>query len=159
MGQQIVALDQHFYVALALAIAFRVLGAGGVVNLNHEALESPKKLFRRNEAVAGKVGIAALQGLDRDAAEHLTFAIVAVKTHTISVEKSKFIEECKFRHSSNSAISTFSGRVWNLPYIDSSMVFGAPLIRIKACAEKASILYAMRETRRNSNGYNHHTEP
>jgi hypothetical protein len=48
---------------------------------------------------------------------------VAVKTHTISVEKSEFVEECKFRHCLNSAI-TAARPVRNPPYMHSSMVFG-----------------------------------
>jgi hypothetical protein len=104
-GQQIVASDHELDISFGLELAFRMLGTGRVVDGNLEALERVKKLLGGNETIVGERRIATLQGLYRDPAQHLTAAVMPMKAHTISVEKSKIVEECKFRHSLNSAIS------------------------------------------------------
>jgi hypothetical protein len=103
-GEKIVASDQQRYVAFGLEFAARMLVPGGVMDARCQPIEGLEKGFGRNEAMVGQARIALLQRLGGYAAQQLAVALLRMKAHAISVEKSEIVKECKFRHSLNSAI-------------------------------------------------------
>jgi hypothetical protein len=136
VGQEVVTLDEEPDVALAFQFAPGIFAPGRIMDLNDQTLEGIKEFLGRNEPVMWETRIAALQSFHGNATQKLPITGMRVKTHTISVEKSEFVEECKFRHSLNSAIRASRGNVWNPPYMGSSMV-SAPGQKLRG-VEKAS---------------------
>ena len=133
-------LDQEPDVALALEIAPGVFVSGGVVDLNGQALKRVKEFLGWNEPVVRQMRVAELQSLHSNATQKLAVTGMRVKTHTISVEKSEFVQECKFRHSLNSAIRATRGLsgirlIWVLAWFSApgQKLRGAERPRFRAC--------------------------